>query len=107
VQRTALNVNRSWWRRLRREVSTIVIPEPPGTTAPDPWAVDPVVLQTLLALPRRQREVVTLRYLVDLSVADIAAVLGISERTVAVHSHRGLRRLQLILTTPPDREPTP
>jgi RNA polymerase sigma-70 factor (ECF subfamily) len=39
------------------------------------------------ALPRRQRECVTLHYLDDLSTPEIASTLGIAEPTVRVHLH--------------------
>jgi DNA-directed RNA polymerase specialized sigma24 family protein len=39
-------------------------------------------LRAVRGLPRRQREVVTLHYLVDLTRADVATVLGISESSV-------------------------
>lgn len=48
--------------------------------APTPERLD--VDAAIRALPRRQREVVTLYYLADLSVTDVAAVLGISAGTV-------------------------
>ncbi len=56
---------------------------------------DRVDLQRLLAsLSRRQRDVVVLRYLADLSEADVAAELGISVGTVKTHAHRGLEILR-------------
>jgi RNA polymerase sigma-70 factor (ECF subfamily) len=48
-------------------------------------------------LPRRQRECVTLRYLEDYSVAEIAATLGIAEPTVRVHLHAARVALALAL----------
>lgn len=48
----------------------------------------------LAALPRRQREVLVLRYYVDLSEADIAATLGISRGAVKSHSSRGVAALR-------------
>jgi RNA polymerase sigma factor (sigma-70 family) len=63
-------------------------------------------LQRLLAqLPKRQRDVVVLRYLADLSEADVAAELGISIGTVKSHSHRALRSLRTSATPDPDPEP--
>jgi RNA polymerase sigma factor (sigma-70 family) len=47
----------------------------------------------LRALPRRQREVLALRYYLDLSEAEIAATLGISAGSVKTHAHRGLDAL--------------
>lgn len=56
-----------------------------------------VVLDALRELPRRQREVVVLRYYLDLSEADIAAALGISRGAVKSHSSRGLAALRSTL----------
>jgi RNA polymerase sigma-70 factor (ECF subfamily) len=44
-------------------------------------------------LPRRQAQCVALFYLEDRSVADIAAILTLSESTVRVHLHAGRQRL--------------
>jgi RNA polymerase sigma factor (sigma-70 family) len=48
----------------------------------------------LEALPRRQREVVALRYLADLSEAQVAAALGVSADAVKTHLHRGTTALR-------------
>ena len=48
-------------------------------------------------LPRRQREVVTCRYLLELTVAETAETLGISDGAVKRHAHRGLRALHTVL----------
>jgi DNA-directed RNA polymerase specialized sigma24 family protein len=45
-----------------------------------------------------------LRYLCDLSPAEIAAQLGISADTVAVHHHRARRALRAALQPPPVQE---
>lgn len=55
------------------------------------------VVAALRDLPRRQRDCVVLRYYLDLSVADIAATLGVSTNSVKTHLQRGLRRLTLEL----------
>ncbi len=56
---------------------------------------DRVDLQRVLAsLSGRQRDVVTLRYLADMSEADVADELGISVGTVKTHVHRGLETLR-------------
>jgi RNA polymerase sigma-70 factor (sigma-E family) len=52
------------------------------------------VLAAMHALPRRQREVLALRYYLDLSEADIAAALGISQGAVKSHASRGAATLR-------------
>jgi RNA polymerase sigma-70 factor (sigma-E family) len=52
------------------------------------------VMEALAALPRRQREVLALRYYVDLSEADIAETLGISRGAVKSHASRGAASLR-------------
>ncbi len=53
--------------------------------------------RALLGLPKRQREAVVLRYIADLSEADVAALLGCSPGTIKSHLSRGTRHLRLIL----------
>lgn len=55
------------------------------------------VLAALATLSTRQRSVVVLRFLDDLSEADTAAVMGISPGAVKTHSHRALARLRTTL----------
>src|SRR5262245_4436804 len=52
------------------------------------------LVDLLEGLPRRQREVVVLRYLADLSEADVARVLGCANGTVKRHASRGLAALR-------------
>ncbi|MGN6302135.1 MAG: RNA polymerase sigma factor [Angustibacter sp.] len=56
------------------------------------------VTATLLALPPRQREVLVLRYHLDLSEQEIARTLQISQGAVKSHAHRGLAALRRALT---------
>ena len=70
-----------------------------STLAPPVMAVDDpdvrVALRELLqTLPRRQCEVLALRYLADLSEAQVAAALGISLGSVKRHASRGVARLR-------------
>jgi len=53
--------------------------------------------RVLMILPARQRAVLVLRYLDDLSEVDTAAALGCSPGTVKSHSARGLARLRGLL----------
>jgi RNA polymerase sigma-70 factor (sigma-E family) len=45
------------------------------------------------SLPRRQAQAITLHYLEDLAVADIAEILGTAEGTVKKHLHEGRKTL--------------
>ncbi len=96
VMLTALNIQRSWWRRIRREVlvSTFSDPAPVADRVDVPAAVQSAIAE----LPRRQREVLAFRLLGDLSPAATAAALRISESTVSVHLSRALATLRARLT---------
>lgn len=90
VSRVALNVAVSWWRRLSRERAN-----PPDRPArPDEGPIDAMLVRLVWDLPLRQRQVVALRVLADLSIADTAQILDIAEGTVKAQLHRALRRLR-------------
>ena len=55
------------------------------------------VLDAMRALPDRQREVLALRYYLDLSEAEIADTLGISRGAVKSHASRGAAALRTLL----------
>jgi DNA-directed RNA polymerase specialized sigma24 family protein len=103
--RTALNVHRSTWRRLRRELLGLVGPD--RSWVPAEVGVDPSVAAAVRALPQRQREVVALRLLADLDAKATGEVLGISAATVDVHLHRALTRLRRELGPPTGPGPVP
>ena len=62
------------------------------------------LVAALRSLPRRQREVVVLRYLADFSEADVAAALGCSVGSIETHASRGLAALRQRLGEPPEPE---
>ena len=68
--------------------------------APEAGAYDErsALVDALQQLPVMQRKVVVLRHLLDLSVAQTADELGISEGTVKSHSSRGLAALERALS---------
>lgn len=87
------------WRRTRREVLTASDHED-GRAAPDHAqhvADREAVVQALLRLPVRQRRVVVLRHLLDLSEAEVATELDIPVGTVKSSAARGLGRLRAAL----------
>ena len=60
-----------------------------------------VLLAAIDALPRRQREVLALKYFLDLGEHDIAEILGISRGTVASTASRALTALARLLREEP------
>jgi RNA polymerase sigma factor (sigma-70 family) len=77
----------------------------PEVADADPAVAERMDLQrALLDLPRRQRDVVMLRYGADLPEAEVAAFLMVSVGTVKTHAHRGLAALRLGLATPDEEE---
>ena len=74
----------------------------PLTNAPEVAPEDAAVLRVTLAqalrsLPPRQRDAVVLRYLADMSEADVARALGVAPGTVKSHLHRAVAHLRLAL----------
>ena len=55
------------------------------------------VLDAMRTLPDRQREVLALRYYLDLSEAEIASTLGISRGAVKSHASRGVAALRTLM----------
>jgi DNA-directed RNA polymerase specialized sigma24 family protein len=75
VVRTAMNHFISGWRMWRREggvaLDVVAVPE-------ESRSLDPFLLRHLWRLPRRQREVVALRILLDLDTRQTADALGMA-----------------------------
>ena len=92
VARTALNYVRSDRRRFRRFATDV--PDVPDAPVPETSAPDPQLVARVLGLPRRQREVIALRILLDLSEERTAELLGIATGTVGAHLSKALGRLE-------------
>jgi RNA polymerase sigma factor (sigma-70 family) len=79
----------------RREHRALLQPAEAATAPADDRVADrDALLGALRRLPRRQREVVVLRYIADLSQHDTATALGCTEGTVSRHAKRGLDALR-------------
>ena len=97
VRRIVLNAHRGSFRK--RRVSERLTESPPDTPAPVPDPADQhgdraTVIAALGTLPRRQREVLVLRYWLDLTEAQVAATLGCSVGNVKSQTSRALSRLR-------------
>jgi len=102
VVRAALNANVSWWRRHRREVR--IDAHDVAVPAADSSVLSGELLAALRGLPLRQREVITLRLLLDLDTETTARLLGIAPGTVGVHLHRAAETLRSALPHLADQE---
>jgi len=104
LRRSVVNRSRSALRR--RRTAEKYAPEPlTDTASAEHGAMSRLDHDDLLAamrhLPRRQREVLVLRYYLDLTETDIAATLGITRGSVKSHTSRGMAALRTALETTP------
>ena len=99
VRSSVLNGCRSVHRRAavaRRHAPRLA--EPEGAGSPDEASADRgEMVAALRRLPRRQREVLVLRYYLDLDVTEIAGTLRISPSAVRSSASRGLAGLAEVL----------
>ena len=100
----AVNLARSRFRRLGAERRARARLEAEAELEPPRSAWEPEELsdvrRAVLDLPRRQREAVVLRYYLELSMAEVASSLGVSEGTAKKALFRA--REQLSHTLAPD-----
>jgi RNA polymerase sigma factor (sigma-70 family) len=89
----AIDHNRRAWRTVSGRKDS-------PASSPD-LAAHMDLLNEVRALPRRQREVITLRYLVDLPEDRIAELLGLSASSVKTHTRRGMAALRRSLGPEP------
>jgi len=90
ARRTVVNECLTHLRRHRPETPTDVLPD----RAVEPVDTTPDLAVVLRRLPPRQRAIVALRFLDDLSVAEVAAALDIAEGTVKSQTSRALETLR-------------
>jgi RNA polymerase sigma-70 factor (sigma-E family) len=100
LRQAVVNQSRSTLRH--RMVVARHVARGPDPALPDPEPAEVLdrraaVLEAMRALPQRQREVLALRYYLDLSEAEIAATLGISRGAVKSHASRGAAALRELL----------
>ena len=97
VRRVVSNKSMSMFRRRYAEARALA--RLAATTLPQLSADDAEFWAAVRSLPRRQAQVIALRYLEDRSVAEIAEILGTATGTVKKQLHDGrqnvVRRLRL------------
>jgi RNA polymerase sigma-70 factor (sigma-E family) len=99
AQRVAVSLAATWWRRRWRHVELVGSPRPDAPADTDDFvAVDTrdMVTRWLATLPRRQRAVIVLRFLSDLSVDETAQILHCSTGTVKSQTAKALDSLELL-----------
>ncbi|HEX8004458.1 MAG TPA: SigE family RNA polymerase sigma factor [Mycobacteriales bacterium] len=92
LRTTVVNLSRS--RMRRRQVAEKHAPRPmPDAPSAEYGAISlaerDAVIAALRALPDKQREALVLRFYGDLSEAEIARTMGVSQGAVKSHLHRG------------------
>jgi RNA polymerase sigma-70 factor (sigma-E family) len=96
LNRSVVNGSRSKLRRRATE-RVHLLPEVGQSPSAEATGVahgaEHALTDAVRALPRRQREVVVLRYYLDLSEGQIAEWLGVSPGSVKQHSHRATNTL--------------
>jgi RNA polymerase sigma-70 factor (sigma-E family) len=103
--RIALNLARSWFRRRSRERRALARLDATDVSDEPATAERVATRAAMVALPRRQREVLLLRYFAGLDVAETADTMGCTPGTVKAHTHRALARLRQQLQV--SEEPRP
>lgn len=102
LRRTIANQIRGEWRHKdverRHEARMKVMWADEGSRFEDAAAARDAVSVAMASLPPKQRAVIALRYLEDLSEAETASILDINIGTVKSHASRGLERLREVLS---------
>ena len=94
ARRAVVNESLTYLRR-RHDVPTDEVPERTAESGPEPSRLD--LAAALRALPPRQRAVVALRFVDDLSVAQTAEVLHVADGTVKSHTAKAMDSLRRVL----------
>lgn len=89
-------VGRNKGRRMRPRLP-ISLPAP--STVSEPW-IEPGLPAALAALPERQRVVVWMLHSMDLSMSEVASLLGITKSSVQRHAERGMASLRSRMGVP-------
>ena len=107
LHKVAVNEVRTRWRRSRlehRALERLRAHPQHHTVSPEPR--DDALWSAVAALPDRARQMVALRYVLDLPEAEIASMLGVTRGTVASTLSKARQQLNSVLA-PSRSEPAP
>lgn len=93
----AKNECREQWRKSGRELPLDLELHDRASECGDDYEEKLLIEQTLDALSESDRDILRLRYIADLSMNEIAHVLGLNFVTVRVRVHRALARAREVL----------
>jgi RNA polymerase sigma-70 factor (sigma-E family) len=95
VKRAMVNTHISWWRRRRvDEYPTDDIPDQPAADTSGNSELHDTLQRAIDRLPQRMRAAVVLRYFEDMTEAEVADILGVSQGTVKSTVSRAVAKLR-------------
>jgi RNA polymerase sigma-70 factor, ECF subfamily len=97
VRRVSINRLRSHHRLLVSRAAALVRLAPKGESDSPAEASNSGLTEALRRLPPRQRLAMSLFYVADLSIAEVAHAMHVSEGSVNQHLHRGREALRRLL----------
>ena len=100
IRRVAINKLRDDHRRLNRKSRALQrLAGQPQTESVEQNGFDSELLTILAQLPRQQRIAMALFYVDELSIAEVAAALNVSEGAVKSYLHEGRARLRRVVAS--------
>ncbi|HET7017323.1 MAG TPA: SigE family RNA polymerase sigma factor [Streptosporangiaceae bacterium] len=95
VRRAMVNTHISWWRRRKvDEYPTDDLPDTPVADATANSETNDALRRAIDRLPQRMRAAVVLRFFEDMTEAEVADVLGVSQGTVKSTVSRAVAKLR-------------
>jgi len=95
VRRAMVNTHISWWRRRKvDEYPTDELPDRPVDDATASSETTDALRRAIDRLPHRMRAAVVLRFFEDMTEAEVADVLGVSQGTVKSTVSRAVAKLR-------------
>ena len=96
VRRAMINTHISWWRRRKfEEYPTDELPDQPVADHAGRGDLHDSLRSAVERLPQRMRAAVVLRYYEDMTEAEVADVLGVSQGTVKSTVSRAVAKLRV------------